>query len=67
MMNFLAQINWTVVLVSFMISWTTLHSLQHLRHLARIWLDGLRLELQIQMLIHGQHSEWRGTQGRKGA
>jgi hypothetical protein len=70
-MNFLAQLNWSAMIVTAMICCTALKALQHLRYIARIWLDGLRVELQIQMLIHGRYSEWRNaqtqSQNKKGA
>ena len=45
--------NWTAVIVTFLICGTALGLADRMRGIARIWLEGLRTEWDIERMRHG--------------
>lgn len=52
MSEILGGLNYTAIIMTVMICGTTLKTMEHLRVLAKTWLEGLRTELEIQRTIH---------------
>lgn len=42
MLDFLARLNWSAMIITAMICFTVLRSLDNLRRIARIWLEGIK-------------------------
>ncbi len=63
MLEFLASLNWTALIMTVVICTTALRLAEHLRSLAKIWLEGLRTERDIQAINHGYTNGYRATTG----
>lgn len=59
MLEILASLNYSAIIITTLVCFTTVRGLECLRSIARIWLEGLRTEREIQSMIHGNH-ERRG-------
>lgn len=57
MLEFLANLNWTALIMTVVICTTALRLAEHLRSLAKIWLEGLRTERDIQEIVHGKKGQ----------
>lgn len=53
MVQFLAAINWTAVIVTIFICSTLLEISKRMHGIARIWLEGLRTQRDITYVAHG--------------
>lgn len=53
MAQFLATINWTAVIVTIFICSTLLEISKRMRGVARIWLEGLKVQRDITYVSHG--------------
>lgn len=59
MLEILAGLNYSAIIITALVCYTTIRGLESLRRIARIWLEGLRTEQEIQNTIH-RKQERRG-------
>lgn len=62
MLDFLRSLNWTAVIITVLVCSTSLRLAERMKSIARIWLEGIRTEKEIEAI---RHSGWREYQNRK--
>ncbi len=60
MMEFLGNLNWTALIMTVLICYTINRTMDRLRPLAKVWLEGLKTEKEIEAMRHGYQP--RGNQ-----
>ena len=53
MLEILTGLNYSAIIITTLVSFTTIRGLECLRSIARIWLEGLRTEREIEAMRHG--------------
>lgn len=53
MLQFLASLNWTAMIITVLVCGTILKLTKHMRSIAQIWLEGIRTKKEIEALRHG--------------
>lgn len=54
MIQILSGLNYSAIIITTLICFTVIRSMEILRRIARIWLEGLKTERDIQSMIHGK-------------